>query len=183
MKSSVKKICLIAMFTALMCVLSPLSIPIGPVPISLSTFMVYLIGALFDWKIAPLIVGLYIVLGVIGVPVFSSFKAGPAVIAGPTGGFIIGYLFGVLVESLLLTYFKSKKWMYPASMVLATFFIYGFGLIWFMIFMGDKYTFEKALMVCVVPFLGGDTIKIVVSTMIAIPLRKLFDAQNAVKQR
>jgi len=183
MKSGVRKLCLIAMFTALMCVISPISIPIVPVPITLATLMVYLIAAVFPWQIAPLIIGLYIVLGVIGVPVFANFQAGPGVIAGPTGGFIIGYLLGALSESLLITFFKDKKWMYPLAMVVATIFIYGFGLIWFMIFMGDKYTFSEALMACVVPFLGGDTLKIVISTLLALPLRKLFDAQNAVKQR
>ena len=143
MKSGVRKLCLIAMFTALMCVISPISIPIVPVPITLATLMVYLIAAVFPWQIAPLIIGLYIVLGVIGVPVFANFQAGPGVIAGPTGGFIIGYLLGALSESLLITFFKDKKWMYPLAMVVATIFIYGFGLIWFMIFMGDKYTLSE----------------------------------------
>lgn len=181
--SAVRMIALVAVFTALMCVISPISIPIQPVPITLATLMVYLIAAVFSYKIAPAIIVMYILLGMAGLPVFAGFRGGLEVIAGPTGGFIVGYVLGAICESLLITFFKDKKWMYPVAMVGATFFIYLFGLIWFMIYMNGEYTLAQALMACVVPFLLGDALKIVVSTLIAIPLRKLFDQQLAVKAR
>ena len=71
----VKSICLVGVFTALMCVLSPLSIPLDPVSITLATLVIYIIGATFDYKIAVLPVVLYLLLGMAGLPVFSNSKA------------------------------------------------------------------------------------------------------------
>lgn len=179
MKSSItKNITFIALFTALMCVLSPFSIPMQPVPITLATLVVYIIAGLFDIKFATLPIILYIVIGMIGVPVFSNGQSGISVLMGPTGGFIFGYVLGALAESLLLQFFRNKKWMYPVSMVVATVFIYVFGLIWFMVYMnniGKPRTLEAALMACVVPFLIGDAIKIVAASSLTITLRKYFE--------
>jgi len=177
MQNSVRKICTIAVFTALMCCIAPISIPLVPVAITFATLMVYLISAIFSWKIAPVIICLYILLGCLGLPVFSNFSSGPAVLFGPTGGYIFGYILAAIVESVLLTRFKNKKWMFPVAMIAATAVIYLFGSVWFMIYMNGKYTVAKMLMVCVVPFLLGDSLKIVVASVIGIRLRKLFDSK------
>lgn len=177
-----RDITLVALMAAFLCVISPFSVPIGPVPITLGTLGVYLIGALLDFKRALFAVLIYLVLGMIGLPVFSNFAGGLEKLAGPTGGFLIGYLFGIFVESLLITLIK-KKWFYPLSMIAATVFIYGFGLIWFMISMGDKYTFVDALMACVVPFLIGDAIKIVTATLVSYALRPFLDRHLLMEKR
>lgn len=171
---NVRNIALVSLMAAFLCVISPFSIPIGAVPITLGTLGVYLIGALLDYKKAPIAVLIYLTLGLIGMPVFSNFQGGLEKLAGPTGGFLIGYLFGIFVEALMITLIK-KKWIFPISMVAATVFIYGFGLIWFMVSMGDKYTFVDAMMACVVPFLIGDAIKIAAATMISYALRPFLD--------
>lgn len=179
MNPIVKKLCIVGVFTALMCILAPVSIPIEPVAITLATLMVYLIGACFSWKIAPWIIALYIALGSFGLPIFSKFQGGFQVVLGPTGGFIWGYLLGVIAESLLITLLKNKRWIYPVAMLLATVLIYAFGLTWFMIYMGGKYEFGHAMMVCVVPFLPGDAAKIVLASIIGYRLRQIFDRQKA----
>ncbi len=170
----IKNITLIGVFTALFCVVAPFSMPIGVVPISLATFMVYLISAIFEPWIAPAIVGCYILLGSLGLPVFASFKGGFAVILGPTGGFIWGYLLCAVVESLLTYIFKNKKWMVPVAMVAGTVLIYGFGLAFFLIYMNGSYSFLKALQVCVIPFLLGDAIKIATATALSYVLRPIY---------
>ena len=179
MKSTItKNITFIALFTALMCVLSPFSIPMQPVPITLATLMVYIIAGLFDFKFATLPIILYILIGLMGVPVFSNGQSGAGVLMGPTGGFIFGYIIGAVAESLLLHFFKDKKWMYPVSMVVASIFIYAFGLTWFMFYMnnaGKPYTLGAALMACVVPFLIGDALKIIAASSLTITLRKHFE--------
>lgn len=177
MNKITRYICAVAIFTALMCVIAPISIPMVPVPITLATLMVYLISALFSFKIAPLIVALYVALGALGLPVFSNFSSGAAVIMGPTGGFILGYILSAMLESLLITLNKNKKWMYPVAMVLGTVIIYAFGSAWFMYYMGGKYSFGQTMMACVVPFLIGDCLKIACSSVISIRLRKFFDTQ------
>ena len=166
----VSAISLIAISTALMCALSPLSIPLQPVAITLATLALYAIGALLPFKLAAFPILLYLILGFLGLPVFSNFQGGAQVILGPTGGFLMGYLPCILVESLLISLFPSKKWMYPLSMVLGTILLYTFGTLWIVFYGG--YEITKALTVCVLPFLLFDALKIVIASVVGIRLRK-----------
>lgn len=182
-----RNIAFIALFTAILCILSPLSIPLGTlVPISLATLAVYIIGALLDFKRAPICVILYIIIGMMGMPVFSGFEGGIAKLIGPTGGFIFGYILGVFAESLLISWKKDKIYIYPIAMVVATLFIYLFGCIWFMVYFvqaGNPKDFSAVMMSCVVPFLLGDSIKIVVATLASFKLRKPLDRALSVPER
>ncbi len=170
---TIRKMCMVGVFTALMCVLSPISIPLEPVSITLATLVVYLIGALLDWKIAIFPVILYILLGFAGLPVFSKFQGGASVILGPTGGYILGYVLCVFLESILISSFKKSKWIYAPAMILGTLLLYAFGTGWFCVY--ANYEVGKALMLCVVPFLFTDMIKIVIATVIGLRLRKFID--------
>lgn len=170
---TIRKMCVVGVFTALMCVLSPISIPLEPVSITLATLVVYLIGALLDWKIAIFPVLLYILLGFAGLPVFSKFQGGASVILGPTGGYILGYVLCVFLESVLISFFKKSKWIYAPAMILGTILLYAFGTGWFCIY--ANYEVGKALMVCVVPFLLTDMIKIIIATVIGLRLREFID--------
>lgn len=167
----VKSICLVGVFTALMCVLSPLSIPLDPVSITLATLVIYIIGATFDYKIVVLPVVLYLLLGMAGLPVFSKFQGGIQVLFGPTGGYLFGYIPCVFLISLLISKFPNKKWLYPIAMIIGTIVLYAFGTLWFVLYL--KYDIYKALLVCVVPFLPGDTFKIAVACLIGIRLSPL----------
>ncbi len=167
----VKSICLVGVFTALMCVLSPLSIPLDPVSITLATLVIYIIGATFDYKIAVLPVVLYLLLGMAGLPVFSKFQGGIQVLFGPTGGYLFGYIPCVFLISLLISKFPNKKWLYPIAMIIGTVVLYTFGTLWFVLYL--EYDIYKALLVCVVPFLPGDTFKIAVACLIGIRLSPL----------
>ncbi len=171
-----KKLAIVAIFAASLCLIAPFSIPIGPVPITLATFGVYLIGSFFDTKTSLLIILIYILLGAMGLPVFSNYYGGITRIVGPTGGYIIGYIFCVIIESLLIKLFKNKKWSYPVSMFFGTLFIYLFGTTWFLFQMNETYTIGKALALCVIPFLPGDSIKIVIATMITILCKKRLES-------
>lgn len=166
----VSAISFIAISTALMCVLAPLSIPIQPVAITLGTLALYVIGALLPFKFAAFPILLYLFLGFVGLPVFSNFQGGAQVILGPTGGFLMGYLPCMLLESLLISLFPSKKWMYPLSMVLGTILLYAFGTLWIVFYGG--YEIGKALTVCVLPFLLFDALKIAVASLVGMRLRK-----------
>jgi biotin transport system substrate-specific component len=183
-----RNIAFIALFTAVLCVLAPISIPLGTlVPISLGTLVVYIIGALLDYKKAPICIILYILIGLMGVPVFSGWSGGFAKLIGPTGGFIFGYIFGVLTQALLTTWKKDKIWMYPVAMIAGTIFIYGFGLVWFLISMnvinGKEMDFAKAFAACVTPFLLGDAIKIALATAVSFKLRQPLDNMLSIRTR
>ena len=85
-----------ALMTAVTCILAPLSIPIGPVPISLTNLAIYISLYLLGWKRGTISYLIYLLIGLVGIPVFSGFTGGPAKLAGPTGGYIIGTVSGAL---------------------------------------------------------------------------------------
>ena len=80
---------LIALMTAVICVLAPVSLPLGPVPVSLATFAILLTAYILGWKRGTTSILIYILLGLTGLPVFSAYGAGFSKIVGPTGGYII----------------------------------------------------------------------------------------------
>ena len=94
--SKIAIIAQIAIMTAVMCVLGPLAIPIGPVPISLTTFMVALTVYIFGMKKGMVSYVIYLLLGLVGVPVFTYFTGGVGKVLGPTGGYLVGFIFFIL---------------------------------------------------------------------------------------
>ena len=89
----VREMCHTALMTALMCIAAPLTVPIGPVPVSMATLAVYLAGALLGARRGMATVGLYILIGAVGLPVFSGFRSGLHQLAGVTGGTWLGICF------------------------------------------------------------------------------------------
>lgn len=179
---SVRSMVFIAVFAAIICVVSPFSIPLpGLIPISLATFAIYLTGALLGWKRGALATAVYILIGTVGLPVFTGFSGGFAKLFGVTGGYIIGYIPLVIITGLFADKFSGKKRIASVGtvvgMVLGTAALYVFGTAWYMIFTGADIV--SAVAGCVLPFLIGDSIKIVCSTLIAVPLRsRLTDIIN-----
>ena len=159
---------------ALICVAGPLTVPIGPVPISLASFAVYLAGALLGWKSGAAAVAIYLLLGMVGLPVFSGFSGGLAKLAGVTGGYLVGYLPCALITGLGAPDPSDPAgkpvWTLPLCMVAGTAVLYALGTAWFMAQSGN--TLAASLGMCVLPFLPGDAIKIIAATLIATPVRK-----------
>lgn len=176
---SVKSMIFTAIMAALICIAAPISVPIGLVPISLATFAVYLAGGLLGAKRGALAVVVYILIGAVGLPVFSGFAGGFAKLLGVTGGYIIGYVPCALLSGLL--YDRTRRvWTLPVGMVLGTLACYIFGTAWFLIATADGAitgaSVVSALMMCVVPFLPGDAIKIAAACALAMPLRARLGA-------
>lgn len=174
----IRNLSIIGIFTGMLCIIAPISFPLVPVSITLASFGIYLIGTLFDYKKALIIVLLYIVLGAIGLPVFSNFEGGLSKLISPTGGYIIAYIPCVLLISLLITKFKQYKFIYPIALTIGTLLLYVIGTIWFMLYMEGSLSFTQALLVCVVPFIFGDVIKICVAIVIGIKCRPFIDKLN-----
>ena len=109
-KIRTKQMVLIALMTAVTCVLGPLSIPLpfSPVPISLTNFAIFLAIFILGMKNGTISFIIYLLLGAVGVPVFSSFRRGLQVLAGPTGGYLIGFIFLALIMGFALDHFDRK---------------------------------------------------------------------------
>ena len=114
-----RDMCRIALMTAILCAVGPMTITVGPVPVSLATLAVNLSGALLGAKRGTLAVALYILIGAAGVPVFSGFSSGVQMIAGVTGGYLLGYLLCAVTVGFAVE--KRCRWM-SAAMVCGTFF-------------------------------------------------------------
>lgn len=150
-----------AVMAAVLSVTAPFALPIGPVPISLATLVVYLAVYVLGWQKGTMAVLIYILLGAAGMPVFSGFAGGLGKLLGPTGGYILGYLPLALISGLVIDRFPRNRLMQLVGMVLATAVLYVLGTIWFCFAMDS--TLAPALTACVIPFLPGDMTKILVS--------------------
>lgn len=164
-----KKIALCAVTAALLCVLAPIAIPFGAIPISLATMILYVIASCVEPKISFTATALYLLLGCAGLPVFSGFTGGFQKIAGVTGGFLIGYIPCVIIIGLLVKKFEAQKFIYPVSAIIGTAVCYICGTAWY-IFQTNS-PVSAALTVCVLPFLIGDAVKIAAASVISITVR------------
>lgn len=159
-----------ALFTALIAIFSQLQLPIGPVPVSLATLGVMLCGLLLGWRFGALAVGAYILLGAVGVPVFAGFQGGVGRLVGPTGGYIVGYLFYAMLSGLNLPRLQERFFGRCILLLLGTAVCYGLGTLWFMHMSGR--TLSESLSLCVIPFLPGDAAKIALASFLTPRLRK-----------
>ena len=107
--SKTKMMIMAAVFAALTAVCSQIQIPLAPVPINLATFAIFITAGLLGkrWGTVSLIV--YVLLGAVGLPVFAGFTGGFGIITGPTGGYIIGYIFTAFITGYIIEFFSSKK--------------------------------------------------------------------------
>jgi biotin transport system substrate-specific component len=146
-------------------------IPLKPVPITLQTVSVLLIGLTFTRKIAIQSFMLYLALGLAGVPVFACFSGGFYKLMGPTGGYLVGFLMAVLCMTALRKYLDNNNGFYIAlNCLVGTLVIYCFGIGWLSYLMG----FEAAIKGGLIPFIIPGCIKIVVLAL-AVRFLKLRD--------
>lgn len=159
----------IGLFAALIAVCAWISIPLT-VSFTLQTCAVCLTAGLLGWKRGTLTVLVYILLGMVGLPVFTGFKSGIAAVTGPTGGYIVGFIFTALIVGLAADRLGKRLWVNILFMAIGILVCYLFGTVWFMI--AYKVTFVSALTTCVIPFLIPDAVKIAVAAILVNRLKK-----------
>lgn len=162
-----------ALMAALMCALCPLSIPIGPIPVSLGTFVMMLTVYLLGTRNALISCAVYLLLGAVGMPVFSGFQGGLAKLAGPTGGYLIGYLGLIAAAGVVIRLGKGSFPAALAGMVLGVAVDYAFGTAWFVIQTGS--TLAHAMTVCVYPFIPVDAAKAVAAALLGRLIRPALE--------
>lgn len=173
-RSKTYDIVYIAVFAVIMAICSWISIP-AAVPFTLQTFGVFIAVGVLGGKRGSLSVLVFILLGAIGIPVFANFSGGIGVLAGPTGGYIIGFLFSALLMWAMEKLPGKKSVMQIVSMIAGLIVCYAFGTVWFVIVYGrmnGPIGFTAALASCVVPFIIPDIIKIVLAYVLSRKLRK-----------
>lgn len=178
---SSKQMALVGIMAAILCVAGPLSIPIpiSPVPITLTNFIIAMAAIILGGKLACMSTIIYLLLGSIGLPVFSGFGGGIGKLAGPTGGYLIGFIFMALIEGLVAEKNQNKIILFLAFLI-ATAVIYLFGTAWLALQM--HLTFGQALWAGVIPYIPGDLVKIILAIMIAPPIRKRIYLSGAMNE-
>lgn len=170
------RLALIGVMTAILCILGPLSIPLpfSPVPLSLTNFAILLAVFLLGWKWGTVSCGIYLLLGLVGVPVFSGFSGGMAKLLGPTGGYLVGFLLLAVISGLFVEKFEQARLPVAVGMALGMLVDYLFGTLWLAILM--KLSFGQALMMGVVPYLAGDAVKLIIALLLGSALRRRLQA-------
>ena len=186
-----------SLFASVLCVLSPFTVPVpmSPVPLSLAVFVVYLAAVLLGAKQSVWCVVIYLLLGTVGLPVFSGFSGGIGVLLGPTGGYLIGYVPCALLVGWLgkakkdgsrkeftkgfaensIGHFSKRRFVkYVLAMAVGTLVCYIVGTMWFLLVMGGSYTITQALLVCVVPYIFFDLVKILAAAAVAEPAGRIL---------
>ena len=165
---------LISLFAVLIAVCAWIAIP-SAVPFTLQTFGLFATLGLLGGKRGTLAVLLYLLLGLVGIPVFSSFRGGFGVLAGITGGYLIGFLFAALLYWVITRRHKDSLWRCALGMVAGMLLDYAFGTAWFMLFYAKAYGaigLWAALSMCVFPFIVPDLIKITLALTLTQTLPK-----------
>ena len=173
---------LCGLFAALMTICSYISIPLGftPVPVNLATLGVFLTGGLLGRKYGTISMAVYVLIGAIGIPVFSEFRGGLSVLAGPTGGYIIGYIAAAFLVGLIIDGMMKDRGagqsrarqlvICVVAMIIGLLACYLLGTVWFIV--STHTGVAASLAMCVLPFLPGDALKIAAGAILVQKLRQ-----------
>ena len=170
-RMNTKDVALVGLFAALIVICAWISLPMGPVPVTLQTFAVFLGASLLGSRRGTLAVAVYILLGVVGLPVFSGFKG----LNPLTFGYVLGFLPLGMLTAAAEKLFKGRKLALPLGMVTGLLVCYLIGTVWFwyvMHFRGTEYGFGKILSLCVIPFIVPDLVKLGLAYFLAQKLGK-----------
>ena len=169
-KTNTRQLTLVGVMAAVTCILGPLSLPIGIIPISLTNLVIYFAVYVLGRKRATLSYIVYLFIGLIGLPVFSGFSGGFTKLFGPTGGYLIGFIFMAFISGIFIDKFSNKIYICFLGMILGTIATYIFGTAW--LAYQAHLTFNAALAVGVLPFIPGDLVKMVIASFIGPQIRK-----------
>lgn len=171
-KNSTKQLTLIALMAAVICILGPLSIPLPGelVPISLTNLAIYFILYILGMKCGTISYLIYLLIGLVGVPVFSGFSGGVGKLFGPTGGYLLGFIFLAIIAGIFIDRWPDKWYLCLVGMIAGTAVCYLFGTVWLACQAG--YSFKAALWAGVIPFIPGDLLKIVLAMLLGSQIRK-----------
>ena len=177
-KLSIQEICSIAIMTAITAVMAQISIPLPMmVPMTMQTFAVTLAGIVLGAKCGSIAMGIYLLLGAVGVPVFSGFKGGLQSLVGPTGGFLLSfplmaYIIGKGME------LRKQKGMFVLLLCVGTISNYVVGVLMYCVVMDSSVW--TAITACVLPFVPSAVIKAVLAAVMGLQLRKQLEKSRII---
>lgn len=168
----IRKLALCALCAAILCLCSWICIPAGSIVLTLQSFGVFFVLMILDGHYGTLAICVYLLLGAVGLPVFSLGQGGLGHLLGPTGGYLFGFLVAGCVYQL-----SRQLWKNPLlSVVLGQLFCYLCGTVWFSALYGSGQSIGALLLACVVPYLLPDALKLLLAYVLARRLKPLLRA-------
>lgn len=180
MKLSTREIVLAGLFAAVIAVLSQFTIPLGTIPLTLQTFAVGFSVTLLGKKTGTIAVGVYLLMGLIGLPVFAGGSAGFSVLFGPTGGFLVGFLFNAFFTGLIIEKTSLNYWGAIAGNLVGAFLTLVFGAVWLKISAGMAW--PAAFGAGMIPFIIPGIIKAVAAAYLGVLLGRRLSFTKVVYQ-
>jgi biotin transport system substrate-specific component len=150
-----------------------IAIPIGPVPIVLQNLFVMLTGLLLGGRWGLISIGVYLLAGAVGLPVFAGGTGGIGKFVGPTGGYLMGFAAAAYLVGMISERGRGRVIVDVLAMIAGTAVIYAFGVTWLKVITGMG--LSEAIGVGMLPFLIGDCIKIAAAIPIAKALRPMIE--------
>ena len=173
MNLKVRDLTYVGVAVALMVVGAAISIPIGPVPISLQSLFALIIGIVLGKRLAPLAMIIYIAAGLMGLPFFAGFRGGPQYIISPTFGFIMGFVCVAFIAGRGNE--TNSKYMGYISLIISTIVLYVIGAAYFYLvqkfYIGTTYALTDILRITVIPFIIGDFVKLNIAYIVGRKLK------------
>ena len=171
----IRNMVLCALFAALLCVCAWIAVPVGNAVITLQTFALFLTLGLLGGKRGSIVCLVYLLLGAAGLPVFSGFRGGLGMLFGATGGYLFGFLAAALTYWAITSLFKKAFWVQLLASLGAMTVCYCFGTGWFLWVWhppGSPEGLGAALLLCVVPYLLPDVLKLALALFLTKRLRR-----------
>ncbi|MBQ9429121.1 MAG: biotin transporter BioY [Clostridia bacterium] len=179
MHSSVQKVARISLCAALLVLSAWATVP-AAIPFTLQTLAVALTAGLLGGAQGSAALAVYLALGAVGLPVFSGMRGGLAVLLGPTGGYLFGFFLFILLGAYLLPRFRFKFGDYLALWC-GLLSCYLFGTLWFACLYGGGKSFFEIAMLCVIPYLPFDAVKLLLAVWLLRRLRPLLRKEGEQK--
>lgn len=169
---STSKLALVGLAGAITCILGPIAItlPFSPVPISLGLLGIFLSTSLLGAHLSMLSCLIYLLVGLVGLPVFSGFIGGIGVVMGPTGGYLLGYLFIPLFAGLFTIHTPNARLRLMPGMLMGLFFCYITGTLWLSYQL--ELDFSSALLLGTLPYIPADLVKLGLAWFLGSTIRK-----------
>lgn len=167
-----KQLALIGLMSSIICIAGPLTIPLpfSPVPISLANLAIFLTIFVLGCLRGTVSYLIYLLLGMAGLPVFSAFTGGAGKLFGPTGGYLIGFIFMILISGFFIDRWSANRLLCITGMILGAAVCNLFGTFWLSLQAGMN--FSTALASGVLPFIPGDLLKICIAAFLGPRIRK-----------
>lgn len=160
-------IIIIGLMAAFISACSWITVPFGAVPFTMQTFAVFVTALLLGPIKGSVSVILYLLIGVVGLPVFSAFQAGPGVLLGATGGFLTGFIFITLIGGFFDRKFKNNTVFSVVGLIMGLVCCYAAGVLWYVYGYLDAANIGTVILTCVLPYVVPDLLKCTLAVIVA----------------